>query len=656
MGTNPIQPGGNKSPRDVDRLASKTRSLWSRTYVFIKKANVKTWKKVFALAFITGVIAASGWMIALKVQTMTWSAGDAITIRAKGTLGDEKIDLRINGVTKATWKLSTAYNNYSVAATASSSDTVRVYFINDNGARDVQLDYIIVNGTTLQAEAQVTNTAFWNTATQKCGGSNSEQMGCNGYIQFKAGSAPPSTGNIVVRAKGAIGGETIDLRINGTIKATWKLSTVYNDYSVAATASSADTVRVYFTNDNSTTRDVQLDYIIINGTTYQAEVQVTNTAFWNTATKKCGGSNSELMGCNGYIEFKAVNTSIQSCGDNSCNSGETCSTCPGDCGNCQPTTVNCLPAPASTTVVSVRDTGATINDSTNDTKAIQAAVDQVAGTGGTVYVPDGTYIIDALTSIKLKSNMTLKMSGGAVLKAIPNNQTGYAIIQIQNASNVNVAGGTILGERNAHQGTDGQWGMGIRIGGVNNAVISGVTIKDAWGDGIYINGMSKGITLCSVVADNNRRQGLSIVSADGVVIKNSVFKNTHGHAPEAGIDLEPNPGGVDSVKNVQILNSHFLNNNFVGIDLMAWAGPVSNVTIQGNTIEGNGGGILVHKSNNNKISTNIITDDSAYGISLQSGSTGNVITGNTITVTAGAAGKGIVGSSSGNTINSNTIK
>ena len=71
-----LKPGGSKDPRDVDRLASKTRSLWSRTYVFIKKANVKTWKKVFILAFIAGAIAASVWMIALKIQTITRSAGE----------------------------------------------------------------------------------------------------------------------------------------------------------------------------------------------------------------------------------------------------------------------------------------------------------------------------------------------------------------------------------------------------------------------------------------------------------------------------------------------------------------------------------------------------------------------------------------------------
>ena len=50
-----------------------------------------------------------------------------------------------------------------------------------------------------------------------------------------------------------------------------------------------------------------------------------------------------------------------------------------------------------------------------------------------------------------------------------------------------------------------------------------------------------------------------LVSADGVVVKNSIFKNTNGTcALMAGIDIEPDAG--QSVNNVQILNSQFFNN------------------------------------------------------------------------------------------------
>ena len=44
-------------------------------------------------------------------------------------------------------------------------------------------------------------------------------------------------------------------------------------------------------------------------------------------------------------------------------------------------------------VVNVKDFGATGDGTTNDTVAIQAAIDSLAATGGTVFFPTGTYRI-----------------------------------------------------------------------------------------------------------------------------------------------------------------------------------------------------------------------------------------------------------------------
>jgi endo-1,4-beta-D-glucanase Y len=104
--------------------------------------------------------------------------------------------------------------------------------------------------------------------------------------------------SVVVRAKGLSGTETLELRVNNIVITTWTLSTVYQDLSSSI---GAGTVRVQFTNDAGN-RDAQIDYIIVNGTTFQAENQAINTAYF--ANGSCGGgSNSELMHCNGYIEF-----------------------------------------------------------------------------------------------------------------------------------------------------------------------------------------------------------------------------------------------------------------------------------------------------------------------------------------------------------------
>lgn len=219
--------------------------------------------------------------------TVTVNSGNII-VRARGTDGSESVSIQVNGSTVATYTLSTSYGDYS----ASGSGTVRVAFTNDASGRDVQVDYITIDGTTYQAEDQSVNTGVWQNS--QCGGSYSEWLHCNGYIEFSGGSYP-----IVVRAKGANGSENIQLTVGGTQVSSWTLSTSMTDYS--ASTSLSGTINVEFTNDNGSGRDVQVDYINVNGTTYQAEDQATNTGVWQNS--QCGGSYSEWLHCNGYIEF-----------------------------------------------------------------------------------------------------------------------------------------------------------------------------------------------------------------------------------------------------------------------------------------------------------------------------------------------------------------
>lgn len=130
---------------------------------------------------------------------------------------------------------------------------------------------------------------YVSTYTNSCGSKSTKT-----FTVTVTGSTEGST--ITVRARGVGGSEQMQIRLNGTIKGTWTLSTSYQNYSVTGTG----TVQVYFTNDGSG-RDIQVDYALINGTTYQSENQTTNTGFYTNG--KCGGSYSEWLHCNGYIQF-----------------------------------------------------------------------------------------------------------------------------------------------------------------------------------------------------------------------------------------------------------------------------------------------------------------------------------------------------------------
>jgi peptidoglycan/xylan/chitin deacetylase (PgdA/CDA1 family) len=263
-----------------------------------------------------------------------------IVVRARGTGGSEHINLKVGGSTVASWTLSTSYQDYS--ASSNNTGNIEVCFDNDGSNKDVQVDYITVNGSTRQAENQSSNTGVWQNS--QCGGSNSEYLHCNGCINFgnnsngsstttSGGSSTTTSGgwwwsstttsggssttttsggtttttsgggsnSIVVRARGTNGDEHINLKVSGSTIANWTLSTSYSNYS--ASTNNTGSIEVAFDNDG-TNKDVQVDYITVNGSTRQAENQSTNTGVWQNS--QCGGSNSEWLHCNGYIGFGNV--------------------------------------------------------------------------------------------------------------------------------------------------------------------------------------------------------------------------------------------------------------------------------------------------------------------------------------------------------------
>ncbi len=321
---------------------------------------------------------------------------------------------------------------------------------------------------------------------------------------------------------------------------------------------------------------------------------------------------------------------------------------------------SCVPAPISPLVVNVKDKGAQGNAKKNDTTSIQSAIDQVAKEGGgTVFVPDGTYLVDAVRRIYLKSNITFRMSKDAVLKAIANSSDHYDILRAESVSNVNVIGGTLLGDRNQHlapPNPESQYGHGLSILSSQHIVVEGVTARDCWGDGFIIGGLppSTDVKVCSVIADNNRRQGMSITSVDGLVVQDSIFQRTNGTNPQAGIDIEPDAGRT--VQNVQIIRSQFLDNAHAGIEFYGNQpnAKTLNVIVDQNTLVGNTAGLAVQYTHGHRITNNNITDKWT-GISLLGGSTKNVVTGNTINVIGHGPSRDIVNDSGGNIITDNTF-
>lgn len=245
-------------------------------------------------------------------------------------------------------------------------------------------------------------------------------------------------------------------------------------------------------------------------------------------------------------------------------------------------------------IVSVKDFGAKGDGVTDDTQAIQDAINSGATV---VYIPEGVYMIDASKpegsrnadpgGLILKSNQRIIMTPQTILKAIPNDSARYAIISINDAMNVEIYGGILQGDRDEHQGDSGEWGFGIQIINSQNVVIKNLTAKDCWGDGIYTNYGSKNVYVENCVFDRNRRQGVSIIQGENLVFVNCRFINTGGTAPGAGVDIEPN-NAEEVVKNVKFIGCSFNNNASKGLMIYGSSETVKDIIISECEAYGNG--------------------------------------------------------------------
>ena len=285
-----------------------------------------------------------------------------------------------------------------------------------------------------------------------------------------------------------------------------------------------------------------------------------------------------------------------------------------------------------TAVISVKDKGAVGDGVRDDTAAIQAAINALPSTGGTVVIPAGTYLIDTTKKINLRSLMHLQMDPAAVLKAKTASVARHYILYVNGKSDVEISGGQLVGERETHRymtsSTD-EWGHGIQILGGKRVTVRDLHVSKCTGDGVCIGGKSSDVVIANIVSTGNRRQGLSITNCSNIKVYDSEFSYTQGTSPECGIDIEPDAGYTCS--NVWIENCRLNNNKKYGINI--WKN-VSGVTVTKSVLEYNGSlGMSTHYCSNIKVTGNTFRYNSATGVVFNDGTrdlthSGNLSYGN----------------------------
>jgi len=147
--------------------------------------------------------------------------------------------------------------------------------------------------------------------------------------------------------------------------------------------------------------------------------------------------------------------------------------------------------------------------------------------------------------------------------------TNDALLTFIDCYNIKILGNGTRFCMNKDEYVDGEWRHGISLRGVTNFEIKDLDILNSGGDGIYIagsksNASSNAVTIKNIKSLNNKRQGISIISAKDVTISNCVFAETKGTLPGAGLDIEPNKPS-DIITNIKIQNCVFENNYGAGI-------------------------------------------------------------------------------------------
>ncbi|MCA9021547.1 MAG: right-handed parallel beta-helix repeat-containing protein, partial [Planctomycetaceae bacterium] len=184
----------------------------------------------------------------------------------------------------------------------------------------------------------------------------------------------------------------------------------------------------------------------------------------------------------------------------------------------------------------------------DSTAALQAAINSGAKKV-IVEKMDAPWIV---TPIQLASHQEIVFEAGAVIRSkkgefkAPTASLFTAALK----ENVQMTGnGAVLEMLRADYDSapyqKAEWRNGISVRTCSNVTISGLVIRETGGDGIYLGVAKPGvtnrkITIRDVVFERNYRQGVSIISAEDLLIEDCVFKETSGTAPMAGVDFEPN--------------------------------------------------------------------------------------------------------------------
>lgn len=215
-------------------------------------------------------------------------------------------------------------------------------------------------------------------------------------------------------------------------------------------------------------------------------------------------------------------------------------------------------------------------DSKDATECLQKAIDS----GVKKLIVDNTGSPWQVKPIHLRSNQEIVFADGVVVRALPGafKGQGESLFTAKDIANVILRGegnAVLMMNKKDYQDTSryvwSEWRHLLNLRGATDITISNLTLKSSGGDGIYVSMGSKlrgcrNILIENVVCDDHHRQGISVIGAENLLVRNSRFINTRGTPPQCGLDIEPNTYREFIINNV-FENCEFSGNASAGVTL-----------------------------------------------------------------------------------------
>lgn len=203
----------------------------------------------------------------------------------------------------------------------------------------------------------------------------------------------------------------------------------------------------------------------------------------------------------------------------------------------------------------------TVDVSTACINAMKACCEGYSQKPRTLFWPQGVYSITQ--RFQCGSNLFMEFDPGTVINfVVPTSNETMSLFSLAGQFNCHFRGNgaTLVGNRaGAAPAVEGS-AAAFYFYGVDNYSVQDFNIKDFSTDGITVTGDNGTAGPCTngyiknVVSDNNRRNGLSIIHADGLTVIGGKYMNSNGSpaGPYAGIDVEPNANQF--AKNISLVD------------------------------------------------------------------------------------------------------